>query len=132
VGGEDVGEFYLQFRLETDYWTNYGGVYIDDIRLTCVPWQFNGNEYGYKSGTSMAAPVVSGIAGLIWSYQPNLSHLEVKDAILNSVDKIESLNGKILTGGRVNAYKALLSFQTEKEFPWILFYPAFTVKKNKN
>ncbi len=104
----DLGEFYLRFRLESDYSGNYDGVYIDDILLTGVRWQFDGDEYGYKSGTSMAAPVVSGIAGLIWSYQPNLTHLEVKEAILNSVDKKDTLSGKVYTGGRVNAYKALL------------------------
>jgi len=82
-------------------------VQIDNIKITGIPWVFKGNEYGYKSGTSMAAPVVSGLAGLIWSLSPDISYLEVKNIILNTVDRLPSLDGKVLTGGRVNAYKAL-------------------------
>ncbi len=120
----DLGSFYLRFRLVSDYLYNYDGVYIDNIILTGIPWVFNGNEYDYKSGTSMAAPVVSGIAGLIWSYKPMLNHIEVKNAILNSVDALPLLDGKVLTGGRVNAYKALLSINISpkpipKAMPWI-------------
>ena len=105
----DIGfaPFYLRFRIFTNFMNNYDGVYIDDVEVPGVPWQFLGNEYDYKSGTSMAAPVVSGVAGLIWSHYPHLTHLEVKNAILNSVDKLNSLNRKVSTGGRVNAYKAL-------------------------
>ena len=103
----DLGQFYLGVRLESDYSYNDDGVQIDNIKITGIPWVFKGNEYGYKSGTSMAAPVVSGLAGLIWSLSPDISYLEVKNIILNTVDRLPSLDGKVLTGGRVNAYKAL-------------------------
>jgi len=106
----ELGKFYLRFRLITDYLNNYDGVYIDNFYLTGIPWTFDGDEYDYKSGTSMAAPIVTGIAGLIWSLNPTLTHLEVKNIILESVDELDSLNGKVSTGGRVNAYKAV--FQT--------------------
>lgn len=43
-----------------------------------------GNSYGYDSGTSLAAPMVSGTAALIWSYYPKLSAKEVKQIILES------------------------------------------------
>ncbi|RDI53567.1 S8 family peptidase [Flavobacterium glaciei] len=43
-----------------------------------------GNSYGYDSGTSLAAPMVSGTAALIWSYYPKLSVQEVKQIILES------------------------------------------------
>ena len=97
---------------------------IISIILTGIPWVFKGNEYVYKSGTSMVAPVVSGIAGVIWSYKPGLGHIEIKNAILSSVNALPSLDGKVLTGGRVNAYKALLSVNispkpTPKAMPWI-------------
>lgn len=42
------------------------------------------NKYGYDSGTSLAAPMVSGTAALIWLYYPNLSVQEVKQIILES------------------------------------------------
>ncbi|MBG6063681.1 subtilisin family serine protease [Flavobacterium sp. CG_9.1] len=43
-----------------------------------------GNRYGYDSGTSLAAPMVSGTAALIWSYYPKLSAKQVKEIILES------------------------------------------------
>ncbi|MDM8538852.1 S8 family peptidase, partial [Desulfobacterales bacterium HSG17] len=101
--------FYLRFRLQSDESRNYEGISVDDIQLTGIKWEFTGNEYAFKSGTSMAAPVVSGIAGLVWSHRPNLTPLEVKNAILNSVDTSANLEGKILSSGRVNAAKAIKS-----------------------
>lgn len=65
------------------------------------------DDYRDASGTSMAAPQVSGVAALILSKEPNLSVEKLKAKILKSVDKIDSLNGKILTGGRINAAKAV-------------------------
>ena len=112
----ELGKFYLGLRLETDWLYNYSGVSIDDIKITGVPWVFDGSEYDYKSGTSMAAPVVSGIAGLVCSLNPDLTHHEVRSIILDSVDKLESLDGRILTGGRVNAYKALMWIYQEGDW----------------
>ncbi|WP_255470317.1 MULTISPECIES: S8 family serine peptidase [unclassified Flavobacterium] len=43
-----------------------------------------GNSYAYDSGTSLAAPMVSGTAALIWSYYPKLKAKEVKQIILES------------------------------------------------
>jgi len=55
----------------------------------------------------MATPFVTGLAALIWSKEPNLSYLEVKNRILESVDVLPQLSGKVKTSGRINAYKAL-------------------------
>ena len=66
------------------------------------------NQYAFQTGTSMAAAVVSGIAGLIWSWNHDLTNYEVKNAIINSADKPESLKGTLPIVSRVNAYKALL------------------------
>ena len=59
------------------------------------------------SGTSMATPQVSGVAGLILASEPNITVEKLRERILKSVDKVDSLNGKIETGGRLNAAKAL-------------------------
>ncbi|MCX6753022.1 MAG: S8 family serine peptidase [Candidatus Nomurabacteria bacterium] len=65
------------------------------------------NNYDYLSGTSMATPYVSGLAGLIWGYKNNLSAVEVKNIILNSGDTKPSLIGKIVSEKRINAQKSL-------------------------
>lgn len=72
----------------------------------------DGNGYGSCSGTSMAAPHVSGVAGLIWSHYPDLTVSEVKDRILFTSDPVSSLSGKVLTGGRLNAYRAVIGYPT--------------------
>jgi len=55
----------------------------------------------------MATPFVAGIAGLVLSVEPNLSVKELRDRLLESVDKIDSLKGKVVTGGRLNAARAV-------------------------
>ncbi|TSD01109.1 MAG: subtilase family serine protease [Parcubacteria group bacterium Athens0714_25] len=75
------------------------GVYIYSTVL-------NG-EYAYLSGTSMATPHVSGVAGLIKSKYPNANASEMKMRILNNVDVVPGLVGKTVTGGRLNAFTSL-------------------------
>ena len=65
------------------------------------------DEYREASGTSMAAPQVAGVAALILSSEPNLSVEKLRERLLKSVDKINSLTGKVANGGRLNAAKAL-------------------------
>jgi subtilisin family serine protease len=72
-----------------------------------------------ESGTSMASPVVAGVAALIMSYYPELSATEVKEIILETVTKIDqvvykpgtqegiSFSELSSTGGIINAYDAL-------------------------
>ena len=66
-----------------------------------------GDEYEEKSGTSMATPVVSGVAALIVAHSPKISVDELRTKLLASVDQLNSLKGKIASGGRINAAKAL-------------------------
>ena len=103
----------------TAYFSNYGKINVDifapgvDI-YSSMP----GNKYKSQDGTSMASPVVAGIASLIMSYFPKLSAKKVKEIILESgieVDlKIENLGEKkhfreySKSGKLVNAYNALI------------------------
>jgi len=65
------------------------------------------DSYREASGTSMATPHVSGIAALIIAAEPNISVEKLRERLLRSTDKIDSLGGKVVAGGRLNAAKAL-------------------------
>lgn len=60
-----------------------------------------------KGGTSMATPFVSGVAALMLSQNPRMSVEDLRAKLLKSVDKISALNGKVSSGGRINAAKAV-------------------------
>lgn len=87
-------------------WSNYGSKVDIAAPGTIITTDING-EYYEHSGTSIAAPFVSGVAALLLAYNPELTTMQLKEAILNSVDVKSSLNGKVATSGRINAYKAL-------------------------
>ena len=103
--------------------SNYGGKTVDvfapGVKINSA---FPGSTYKENDGTSMASPVVAGLAAMIWSYYPQFTAVQVKDIIMNSVTKVEQKvkikedgsNKKVLlsdisvTGGVVNAYNAML------------------------
>lgn len=101
--------------------SNYGK---DNVDLFAPGYQIYStipeNSYAYFNGTSMAAPVVSGVAALVWSYYPGLSAVQLKDILMKSsvinskkVPLPGSSKTKVRftelsqTGGVVNAYNAL-------------------------
>ena len=88
--------------------SNYGVRTVDIAApgvgiLSTVP----GGQFRHDNGTSMAAPFVSGVAALIASIAPDATALEIRDAILKSVDLIPALNNRVATGGRLNAFNAV-------------------------
>ncbi|MGE3466382.1 MAG: S8 family serine peptidase [Pyrinomonadaceae bacterium] len=64
---------------------------------------------GYReaSGTSMATPYVSGIAALIIANNPKISMANLRKRIIGSVDKLDHLDGRVASGGRICAANAL-------------------------
>jgi len=77
------------------------------------------NKYGYSSGTSMAAPIVSSIFGYVWSVKPTLTQQELENLIKNTSDNLDAQNpayAGLLGSGRVNALKAVSCVQ-ENIFP---------------
>jgi len=90
-------------------WSNYGATSVDLAApgVSILSTVLN-NGYSLLSGTSMATPHVSGVSALIKAQAPAYTHLQIKDLILSSVDPVPGLSGKMVTGGRLNAYNALL------------------------
>lgn len=75
-----------------------------------------GGNFASESGTSMAAPMVSGLAALLWEYYPWLTGKKIKDIIIGSVTKSQHLMHKCISGGVVNVYSALsLAAKYERE-----------------
>jgi len=70
------------------------------------------NYYGWKGGTSMASPVVAGVAALVWGKYPTLSAQQIRACLEAGVDDVYADNplySGLLGKGRVNAYKALIA-----------------------
>lgn len=101
------------------WFSNYGKNSVDvfapgvDILST-----YPNNKYDVESGTSMAAPVVSGLAAIIWAYYPKYTAVRIKEIILNSVEKVNYMvkgsDGVLVkfsdicsSGGIVNVFNAL-------------------------
>ncbi|MHB1177113.1 MAG: S8 family peptidase [Daejeonella sp.] len=103
--------------------SNYGGKSVDvfapGVKINST---LPDSKYKENDGTSMASPVVAGLAALIRSYYPLLTAVQVKDIIVNSVTKVEQkvkikedgsssrvpFSQISVSGGIVNAYNALL------------------------
>ncbi len=65
------------------------------------------NDFREASGTSMATPEVAGVAALVLAVEPKLSMEDLRARLLDSVDKLPGLSGKVSTGGRLNAARAV-------------------------
>lgn len=66
-----------------------------------------GGKYGLKSGTSMACPHVTGVAGLVASAFPRITPEQLKDRLIFSTDPLASISEMSISGGRLNAARAL-------------------------
>lgn len=85
-----------------------------------------GGDYGYMSGTSMAAPFVTGIAALIKSQFADMTNEQILQRIVGSSRSSKSLIGKVASGGWVNAASTL----TNQSDP--LPVPAEPTEEDKN
>lgn len=113
--------------------TNYGkrsvDVFAPGVEILST---YPGGTYKEQSGTSMAAPVVSGMAALLMAYYPELSAKDIKEIIVNSYTdygnkktplpqsggkKKKSVKFKKLsrTGGVVNVYNAIKMAETYRQ-----------------
>ena len=91
-------------------WSNYGRNTVDlgapgvDIFSTVAD---SDSSYAYYSGTSMAAPHVSGVAALVLATDENLGSAEVRARLLNTTSPLSALDGRTTTGGMVHAAQAV-------------------------
>ncbi|MET3963264.1 subtilisin family serine protease [Marmoricola sp. OAE513] len=100
-----------QVSLHLDYTAPPGldagyGVWLDNLKVSCgavarpAPYQL-------LSGTSMAAPMVSGAAALLYSLKPGATTAQVRAAILGSARRVAAWKGRTVTGGRLDVAAAM-------------------------
>jgi subtilisin family serine protease len=73
---------------------------VDDEDPAALPYEF-------FSGTSMASPLVAGIAALVLQASPGLTPVDVKQTIMASGDPLSDFNGRSISGRRANAEQAV-------------------------
>ena len=108
VGASNINdERWISDQLEA---SNYSSTIVDLFAPGVNIYTTSKNStqaYKYDTGTSMSAPFVTGVAALIWSVEPNLTATQVKNRIMQNVDPIPALSNLCVSGGRLNAQKAL-------------------------
>lgn len=95
--------------------SNYGQINVDVAApgssiLSTVPR----NKYESMSGTSMATPATVGVAAEILAHYPQLTYLQLKNILMNSVTPIDDFKNKMVAGGRVDLLKGLELARTIK------------------
>lgn len=92
------------------YFSNYGASSVhlsapgEDIYST-VP--ISKGSYALMSGTSMATPITSGSALLVWAHNPSLGYKQVREKLMGSAILSTTLEGKNLMGGSLDVARAL-------------------------
>jgi len=104
---------------ELAYFASFGKNSVDiaapgDEIITTSSESLTGDLYQYVSGTSFATNFVTGVAALALAKKPNLKVGKLKKIILSNVDRLNSLNEIIVTGGRLNAYKVLKTIKQKR------------------
>jgi subtilisin family serine protease len=109
VGGSDNRDR-LWTRSSPAQTSNFGATSVDLVAPAgdiLTNSDADPRRYAFISGTSYAAPQVSGAAALYLSNYPNATAADVKNAILSGVDVLPDFVGKTVTGGRLNIARTL-------------------------
>ena len=97
--------------------SNYGAGSVDIAAPgTVIQSTYKNGGYGLLSGTSMAAPHVTGVAALLAAAKPGITVAEIRTAILDTATPLEALAGKVATG-RLDAFAALGSLGVAPQTP---------------
>lgn len=98
------------------------GVNIASASSTHFAFSQNSNPFKVLSGTSMATPIVAGVAALLWSMEPGLKAKEIKNIILTSARNRKHLTPQLLgtstTGGTLSALDAVAELMKRKNIYW--------------
>ncbi len=112
VGATDVLQTPYGYQEAKALFSNFGmntDVYAPGVNILSTFPYFHPLRHGYRSlnGTSMAAPIVSGVVSLLKSKYPDWSNEMIRGQIIHTSDRIDY-------GGRINAYQALTEVSQPK------------------
>lgn len=90
------------------YFSNYGKINVDVAAPGSNVYSTTpGNRYESMSGTSMATPTTVGVLAEILAHHPELSPIDLKNAIMANVTKVDKYKNKMISEGRVDLLKTL-------------------------
>lgn len=104
----------LNYNGALHYSSNYGVSSVDlaapgsYILSTTV-----NNKYSYMTGSSMAAPMITAAAAMVYTHYDTITLADVKEILLASAKKLDSLHGQVVTGGMLDL-GAALSYDVSK------------------
>lgn len=88
--------------------SNYGAKSVDIAAPgTYIVSTIANKGYGFMSGTSMSAPMVTGAAAFLYSYRTDLQLSDIRRVLLETAHKLSTLEGKLSSGGMLDVYAAL-------------------------
>lgn len=95
--------------------SNYGKISVDVAAPGSNIYSTTpGNRYESMSGTSMASPTTAGVAAEVLSHYPNLTPIQLKKVLMDSVTKVDRFKDKVAAGGRIDLLNALELARTIK------------------
>ena len=100
--------------------SNYGNWIDISAPGSAIYSTIPGNGYAYKQGTSMASPMVAGLAGLMLSLNPSLTPADIENCILTTADDVDTPNPSYtgqLGAGRINALEAMNCISATLNWP---------------
>lgn len=98
----------LNYNGALHHTSNYGAVSVD----LAAPGSYifstvSESYYDYMTGTSMAAPMVTAAAAMLYSHHEDITLADVREILLSSVTKLDSLSGVVASGGMLNLGAAM-------------------------
>ena len=106
VGATDIRDKWATF-------SNYDTTLVDTHAPGFYVFSTRPSTFEFGSGTSFAAPHVSGVAALVLSQSPGLPLAALRARVIAAVERRQGLNGRGATAGRISAARAVIHHLTD-------------------
>lgn len=111
--------------------SNYSGKEVDIAAPgTRIAGPLVNRRYAYETGTSMAAPMVTGVAALLYAQDSSITAAAAKNILVKSAKKVDGVKGKVRANGIIDAYAALNYDNTSPAIKTVVGTVSGSYKKN--